>query len=78
MEGVGQWAAYRLARTRAGNNDAEALRLVRDSRKYWSQDEGLALFLLVDALVPGWQSRVFSATPASPFALLDELLSAGR
>jgi hypothetical protein len=81
MEGVGQWAAYRLARTRAGGNDAEALRLVRDNRKYWSQDEGLALFLLVDALVPGWQARIFnptSATPASPFALLEEALSADR
>jgi hypothetical protein len=80
MEGVGQWAAYRLARTRAGNA-VEAQRLVRDNRKYWSQDEGLALFLLVDAMVPDWQSRIFSptsATPASPFALLDEVLSAGR
>jgi hypothetical protein len=75
MEGVGQWAAYRLAQTRAGGNDAEALRLVRDNKKYWSQDEGLALFLLIDALVPDWQSRVFSATPASPFALLEEALS---
>ena len=78
MEGVGQWAAYQLARTRAGGNDAEALRLVRDNRKYWSQDEGLALFLLVDALVPDWQARVFSATPASPFTLLEEALSPGR
>lgn len=78
MEGVGQWAAYRLAQTRAGGNDAEALRLVRNNKKYWSQDEGLALFLLIDATVPDWQSRVFSATPASPFALLEEALSAGR
>jgi hypothetical protein len=78
MEGVGQWAAYRLARTQAGSSDAEALRLVRDNRKYWSQDEGLALFLLVDVLVPGWQSRVFSATPASPVTLLEEALSSGR
>ena len=78
MEGVGQWAAYRLAQTRAGGNDAEALRLVRDNKKYWSQDEGLALFLLIDAVVPDWPSRIFSATPASPFALLEEALSAGR
>ena len=75
MEGVGQWAAYRLARTRAGGNDAEALRLVRDNKKYWSQDEGLALFLLVDALVPNWQARVFAPAPASPFALLEEAVA---
>jgi hypothetical protein len=78
IEGVGQWAAYRLTRTRAGGNDAEALRLVRDNRKYWSQDEGLALFLLVDAMVPDWQPRIFNATAASPFALLEEAVGAGR
>ena len=77
MEGVGQWAAYRLARMNAGGNDAEALRLVRDNKRYWSQDQGLALFLLVDALVPNWQARVFAPAPASPFALLEEAV-AGR
>jgi hypothetical protein len=77
MEGVGQWAAYQVARTRTGGSDAEALRLVRDDRKYWSQDEGLALFLLVDTLVPDWQPRVFAAPlPASPIDLLAERLSA--
>ena len=72
MEGVGQWAAYRLTKARATGNDAEALKLVRDNRRYWSQDEGLALFLLIDELVPGWQARVFAPSPASPFALLEE------
>lgn len=72
MEGVGQWAAYRLNKARAGGNESEALRLVRENRRYWSQDEGLALFLLIDALVPGWQSRIFTESPASPFALLRE------
>jgi hypothetical protein len=71
MEGVGQWTAYQVARMRPGGSDAEALRLVRDNRKYWSQDEGLALFLLVDALVPGWQPQIFTAPmPASPIELL--------
>ena len=71
LEGVGQWASYRLNRARAGNQ-SEALRLVREKRRYWSQDEGLALFLLIDALVPGWQTRIFTESPASPFALLEE------
>jgi len=75
MEGVGQWAAYRVARARAGGNDAEALRLVRDNKKFWSQDEGLALFLLIDALVPNWQARVFAPAPASPFTLLEEAVA---
>ena len=72
MEGVGQWAAYQVVKTRTASA-ADALKLVRDDRKYWSQDEGLALFLLVDALVPDWQSRVFGAPlPASPIDLLEE------
>ena len=75
LEGVGQWAAYQLTQARAAGKEHEALRLVRDNRRFWSQDEGLALFLLIDATVPGWQSRIFSPTPASPFALLEEALA---
>jgi hypothetical protein len=75
LEGVGQWAAYRLAKSRAGGNGTEALRLVRDNRRFWSQDQGLALFLLIDALVPGWQSRIFNANPMSPFMLLEEAVA---
>jgi hypothetical protein len=75
MEGVGQWAAFKLTMARIGGNTSEALRLVRENRKYWSQEEGLALFLLIDALVPNWQSRIFSATPVSPFALLEEAIA---
>jgi hypothetical protein len=71
LEGVGQWAAYRLSKARVGH-ELEAIRLMRDDRRFWSQDEGLALFLLIDALVPGWQSRIFAGTPVSPYALLEE------
>jgi hypothetical protein len=78
MEGVGQWAAYRLTKIRAGGNDVEALKLVRDNRRYWSQDAGLALFLIIDAMVPRWQARVFTDTPASPYALLEEAVAASR
>jgi hypothetical protein len=78
MEGLGQWAAYRLTKARAGGRELEALRLVRDNRRFWSQDEGLALFLLIDELVPEWQSRIFTSTPASPFTLLGEALAPKR
>ena len=72
LEGVGQWVAYRSSLAPAGGNEAEAIRLVSDSRRFWSQDEGLALFLLIDALVPDWRARVFTEIPASPFTLLEE------
>jgi hypothetical protein len=76
MEGMGQWAAYKLTKARGqlGPSDAVALNLVRDDRRYWSQDAGLALFLLIDAMVPGWQERVVDTLPPSPYQLLEEAL----
>jgi hypothetical protein len=74
LEGAGQWAAWKLARARAPRavGDAQVLAAVRRGGPFWSQDEGLALFLVLDALLPGWQARVFSDTPPSVFALLTE------
>ena len=76
MEGSAQWAAYRWARLQSppAVTDDAVRRFVRDDRKYWSQDEGLALYLLIDAMVPGWQTRTFTDAIVSPFALLEEAL----
>jgi hypothetical protein len=74
MEGAAQWAAmaHVANTTRIG---AEARRnIIRGNRQYWSQDEGLALYLVLDALVPGWQDRMFSADPPSTLDLLDSVL----
>ena len=68
MEGVAVWAAHELLR-----NEAESSRFER-SRNTWTQDEGLALFLLIDALVPDWKARVLGPELASPFALLGEVV----
>jgi hypothetical protein len=32
---------------------------VRRGGRQWSQDQGLALLLVVDRLLPGWQQRAF-------------------
>lgn len=74
MEGTAVWAAYRLSRTDPeydiGIDDpAEDRR-----RNSWSQDRGLALFLLVDRWVPGWRERVLGPELASPYALLEKAL----
>jgi hypothetical protein len=45
---------------------------IRHNRKWWSQEEGLALFLLVDRWMPGWVSRVLSPEMASPVVLQEE------
>jgi hypothetical protein len=76
MEGTAQWAAYRLIETR-GTARGPALNLVRDNRRYWSQDQGLALFVLLDAMVPGWQARMFEPLAPSPFTLLEEAIEQG-
>jgi hypothetical protein len=65
MEGAAQWAAFRALVADGASRD-EALTLIRGGRR-WSQDEGLALFLVIDALMPGkWQSKVLGqkVTPA--------------
>jgi hypothetical protein len=77
MEGVAEWCRYRLltddpAETR---DDAELLAFVRGKDNDWSQDEGLALFLLIDRFAPGWQAGALEGLPPSPFELLSEALA---
>lgn len=61
MEGTGQWLIYRYFASGpggAGSADA-ALAAVRRNKRWWSQEEGLGLILVVDRLLPGWQARAF-------------------
>jgi hypothetical protein len=71
MEGLGQWAAYQVA-LRGGLSPLDAQNAIRRSRNRWSQEQGFAAFLLIDALVPDWRDRVLKGKPASVFALLAE------
>lgn len=74
MEGVASWAAYKAA-VREGLSHAEAMKLIRRGGRYWAQDEGLALFLVIDSLLPNWQEKTF-AEPAIPVTdLLNEAVS---
>lgn len=61
MEGMGQWLIYRyFVSPEGGLVPAEhALTAVRRGGRWWSQDEGLALMLVVDRLLPDWQQRAF-------------------
>lgn len=69
MEGVANWAAYQFLRLE-GVDRAEAVERMRRGRARWSQDEGLGLYLALDALVPGWQAEVFGDRPRSAWDLL--------
>ncbi len=73
MEGAGNWAAYKSAMNQ-GMNETDALKLIRRSEKYWSQDEGIGLFLLIDALFPKWQKKAFGNSQMSVTDLLGEAL----
>ena len=71
MEGAANWAAFRAAVHDGGSSD-EAIALMSKTR-FWSQDEGLALFLAIDALAPGkWQEKVFGEKATPVWTLLEE------
>lgn len=61
MEGMGQWLIYRHFISDAGGYmpPALALHAVRRGGEQWSQDQGLAIIMVVDRLLPGWQGRAF-------------------
>lgn len=73
MEGFGQWAAYAWLADPGGGRlgKAEAEKKMRG--RWWSQDEGLALFLLIDRFVPDWPARAFAPRPALGIDLLREI-----
>lgn len=71
MEGVANWAAYKAA-MKQGLNHSDALKLIRRSGKYWSQDEGTVLLVLIDSLLPNWQKKSFGKQPVSVLDLLDK------
>lgn len=62
MEGAGQWLMYRYFLSLPEGRDApeKVMDAVRRGGKWWSQDEGLALMLTLDRLLPNWQERIFS------------------
>ena len=72
MEGAGQWAAYAWFTDPSGGRlaPATALRAVRRGGRSWSQDEGLAIFLVVDRLLPNWQALAFAKEPVTAEGLL--------
>jgi hypothetical protein len=72
MEGSGQWAAYRwLIDPRGGAlRPEEALPFIRRGGRRWSQDEGLALLLVVSRLDPSAPRELFGPTPTTIIPLL--------
>jgi hypothetical protein len=72
LEGVGQWVAWWWFTQPQGLQLDRALarRELRRDGRFWTQDEGLALFLVVDRLLPGWQARTLGPQGDMAEALL--------
>lgn len=76
MEGFGQWVAYVwLADPRGGGMTADAARKKMAGTRWWSQNEGLALFLVIDRFVPDWAAKAFGAPPMLGIDLLREAVA---
>lgn len=73
-EGLGQWVSYKWLTSARSLHPSLVLAKLRS--RYWSQEQGLATFLTIDRLVPGWQKRLFARAPATAEDLL--ALSCGR
>ena len=79
LEGAAEFAELsylRLANPRTP--PAKLLDRVRGDRAFWSQDEGLALFLLLDSLHPGWTGETFRGDPRSAVDLIETALDPSR
>ena len=76
MEGTGQLAAFEWARyPEGGGMDTEAaLDFVMREGTIWSQDLGLALFLILDRLDPKWPRLVFNPEPVTVYERLEHVL----
>lgn len=67
-EGLGEWVGYAWLTRARGVSAAVLLPRMRGS--YWSQDEGLGIFLVVDRLAPGWQRLLLAPEPTTAEPLL--------
>ena len=72
MEGMGQWLIFRWnsRATPGAVPTAASLEPVRRGRKWWTQEQGLALFLLLDRFSPDWRRNQATADPTRLDALL--------
>ena len=80
MEGSAQWAAHQwLIDAKGGGVDPRAAFGSFAWRgKWWSQNEGFALFMALERLAPGkWQRTAFGDGSKTVLQMLDEALAAG-
>ena len=78
MEGLGQYSMFRwLTHPNGGNLNRDiALEGVRRSKKWWSQDEGFALFLILEKFAGPqiWAKKLFGDETESVIVLINKML----
>lgn len=79
MEGAAQWTAVAwLSHPEGGRlSRDEAIAKMLGRRRWWSQDQGLALFLTLERLLPVWPSLVFRQPSAGAVELLELAVGGG-
>lgn len=79
MEGLGQYSMYLwLIHPKGGNIKKEiAIEGVRRNRNWWSQDEGFALFLILDELSKSkkWAKEMFGINTVSVTTLIEQIIN---
>lgn len=80
MEGSGQWLAYRWLTDPEGGGLSPTMALAGFAQrgKWWSQKQGIALFLALERIAPaGWKALVFGGGSENATQLLDAALAVG-
>jgi hypothetical protein len=80
MEGVAEWVRFKSHQADPAwpNADADIIAFLRGRENSWSQDQGLALVLLLDRMVPDWKRRLLGPAMTSPWAMLREAIGEAR
>ncbi|WP_421729202.1 hypothetical protein [Brevundimonas sp.] len=80
MEGTGNWSAWAwLTDPRGGRmSSADAIAFVRGGSGHWSQDEGLAIMLAVDRLLPQWPALAFGPRAATAEEMANRAVQPSR
>lgn len=79
LEGSAQWAAYQWVVDPLGGRIAPAAAVPSFGRrgKWWSQDEGFALFMALDRLTGGrWKRQAFGEGAKTVLEMVDDALAA--
>ena len=78
MEGIAEWLRFMLHQRAATFADAsEIAAFMRGRGNEWAQDEGLALFLLIERFSVGWMERMLGPDMPAPRLELHRALEAG-